>query len=71
MNAILEDVSHLGTFERLQSVEDMWGSIDQDNLPAMTDATHNELIHRTAWTDAHPGHEVSIEQIAAKLGVRL
>lgn len=71
MNAILKDLSHLGPYERLQLVEDLWDSIDQDTLPAMTDATFNELTHRAAWTDANPSHEISIEQIAVKLGVRL
>ena len=71
MNAILKDLSHLGPYERLQLVEDLWDSIDQDTLPAMTDATYDELAHRSAWADKHPGHNVSIEQIAVKLGVRL
>ena len=71
MNAILKDLSHLGPYERLQLVEDLWDSIDQDSLPAMTDAVYSELANRAAWTDANPGHEISIEQIAVKLGVRL
>ena len=71
MNAILKDLSHLGTFERLQLVEDLWDSIDLDTLPMMNDATYEELTHRAAWTDEHPGHDASIEQIAVKLGVRL
>lgn len=71
MNAILKDLSYLGPHERLQLVEDLWDSIDQDSLPAMTDATYDELVRRAAWADANPGHEVSVEQIAIKLGVRL
>ena len=71
MNAILNNLSHLGPFERLQLVVDLWDSIDQDTLPAMTDATYDELMHRAAWADNHPGQHASIEQIAVKLGVRL
>ena len=71
MNAILKDLSHLGPYERLQLVEDLWDSIDQDTLPAMTDATYDELTRRAASADKHPEHNVSIEQIAVKLGVRL
>ena len=71
MNAILKDLSYLGPYERLQLVEDLWDSIDQDTLPAMTDAVYSELANRAARADANPGHEISIEQIAVKLGVRL
>ena len=41
MNAILKDLSQLGPYERLQLVEDLWDSIDQDTLPAMTDTTRS------------------------------
>ena len=71
MNAILKDLAYLGPTEKLQLVEDLWDSIDQDAIPAILETTHEEFVRRAAWTDAHPGTEVNVEQIAAKLGVRL
>ena len=71
MNATLKDLAYLGPSEKLQLVEDLWDSIDHDAIPAISDATHDEFVRRAAWTDAHPGTETSIEQIAARLGVRL
>ena len=71
MNAILKNLAYMGPSEKLQLVEDLWDSIDQDAFPVISEATHEELVRRAAWTDAHPGTEVNVEQIAAKLGVRL
>ena len=71
MNAILKNLAYLGPTEKLQLVEDLWDSIDLDAIPAISEATHEKLVRRAAWTDAHPGTEVSVEQIATKLGVRL
>lgn len=71
MNAVLKDLAHLGTYEKLQLVEDLWDSIEQDEVPALSDEAHQELVRRAAWSDANPGFDKSIEQIAGKLGVRL
>ena len=71
MNAILKDLAHLGQAEKLQLVEDLWDSIDQHAIQAISDATQQEFVRRAEWTDTHPGPEVSVEQIAARLGVRL
>ena len=71
MNALLESLAHLGPHERLQLVEDLWDSIDEDSVPVMTDAIYKELQHRAAWADANPNAGKTIEQIAATLGVRL
>jgi len=71
VNAVLNDLSHLGTHEKLQLVEDLWDSIDQALIPPISDEIHAELQHRAAWSDANPGHEVTLQQIADKLGVRL
>ena len=71
MNAVLKELAHLSTHEKLQLVEDLWDSIEQESVPIMTDELHAELLRRTAWSDANPGHDVTLEQIAEKLGVRL
>ena len=71
MKAILKNLAYLGPTEKLQLVEDLWDSIDLDAFPAISETTHEEFVRRAAWADAHQGTEVSVEQIAAKLGVRL
>ena len=71
MNAILKDLAYLGPTEKLQLVEDLWDSIDQSAIPAISEAAHEELVRRAAWTDVHQGTEVNVDQIATKLGVRL
>ncbi|MES2943505.1 MAG: addiction module protein [Pseudomonadota bacterium] len=71
MNALIENLAQLGTYEKLQLVEDLWDSIDQNELPALTDEVHQELVRRAAWADANPGHELTIMETASRLGVRL
>ena len=71
MNAVLKELAYLGTHEKLQLVEDLWDSIEQELMPVMNDEVHAELLRRSAWSDANPGHDVTLEQIAEKLGVRL
>ena len=71
MNTVLNDLGHLSTHEKLQLVDDLWNSIDQALAPATSDKIHAELQHRAAWSNAHPGHELTLQQIADKLDVRL
>jgi putative addiction module component (TIGR02574 family) len=71
MNAVLKQLEQLGPHEKLLLVEDLWDSIAQELVPVMTDELYAELQRRAAWTDANPGHEVTLQEIAGKLGVRL
>ena len=71
MNAILKDLESLGLHEKLQLVEDLWDSIDEDLMPPMSEALKTELDRRASWADAHPGSGSSLQQIALSLGVRL
>jgi putative addiction module component (TIGR02574 family) len=71
MNAMLKNLEHLGPHEKLQLVEDLWDSIAQDLVPIMSDELHEELQRRAAWSDANPGHEITVEELARQLGVRL
>ena len=71
MNALLQSLAHLGPHERLQLVEDLWDSIDEDSVPVMSEEIYQELNRRTAWAIANPSSGTSLEQIAAGLGVRL
>jgi len=71
MNALSKDIAALGIHEKLQLVEDLWDSIDQELLPPMSDELKAELDRRAAWSDANPGHAGSLKELAASLGVRL
>lgn len=71
MSALMKDIASLGTYEKLQLVEDLWDSIEEAWVPEISDETYAELERRAAWSDAHPGHEMTLEQIAEKLGIRL
>ena len=71
MKPNLQPVAHLGRFERLQLVEDLWDEFaaesGMENRPALLD----ELERRTEWRDAHPAQGKSLMQIAQALGVKL
>lgn len=71
MNALFKDIEALGVHEKLQLVEDLWDSIDEELMPPMSDALKAELDRRAAWADAHPGSGTTLQQIAVSLGVRL
>ena len=71
MNALLDSLSHLGPHERLQLVEDLWDSIDEDSVPVMSDTVFQELQRRRDWVNANPNAGQTLEDIATKLGVRL
>jgi len=67
----LQPIAHLGRFERLQLVEDLWDEFaaetGMENRPEILD----ELERRAAWRDAHPTQGQSLAQIALALGVKL
>jgi len=67
----LQPVAHLGRFERLQLVEDLWDEFaaetSLENRPEVLD----ELERRAVWRDAHPAQGKSLAQLAQALGVTL
>lgn len=71
MKPTLLPVEHLGKFERLQLVEDLWDEFavesDVETRPEVLD----ELDRRAAWRNSHPGQGKSLAQIAQSLGIRL
>lgn len=71
MKATLQPVEHLGKFERLQLVEDLWDEFAAETAPETRDDVLDELERRAAWRDAHPTQGKSLAQIAQSLGVRL
>jgi putative addiction module component (TIGR02574 family) len=71
MNAALKPLEHLGRFERLQLVEDLWDEFANESSPETRTDVIQELERRAAWCDQHPGQGKSLSQIAQSLGVRL
>ena len=71
MKATLQSFEHLGKFERLQLVEDLWDEFAAETGPEAKNEVLDELERRATWRDAHPLQGKSLAQIAQSLGVRL
>lgn len=71
MKSTLEPLQHLGKFERLQLVEDLWDEFAAEADSESRAEVLDELEHRAAWRDANPGQGKSLAQIAHSLGIRL
>ena len=71
MKNALQPIEHLGRFERLQLVEDLWDEFAAETDPETQTEVLDELERRASWRDARPGQGKSLAQIAQWLGVRL
>ncbi|MBK9444210.1 MAG: addiction module protein [Comamonadaceae bacterium] len=71
MNPTLQPLQHLGRFERLQLVEDLWDEFAAEAGLESRPKVLEELQRRVDWRDTHPGQGKSLVQIAQALGVRL
>ena len=71
MSSTLQPIQHLGRFERLQLVEDLWDEFAAETSVESASEILDELERRAAWRDANPGQGKSLAQIAQALGVRL
>lgn len=71
MKATLQPLQHLGKFERLQLVEDLWDEFASEAGLETGQDVLDELERRAVWRDAHPNQGKSLAQIAQSLGVKL
>jgi len=71
MKPSLQAVAHLGRFERLQLVEDLWDEFAAETSMETRPEVLDELDRRADWRDAHPAQGKSLAQIAQALGVQL
>ena len=71
MKPTLQAIEHLGRFERLQLVEDLWDEFAAETSMETRPEVLDELERRAAWRDRHPGQGKSLAEIAQSLGVRL
>ena len=72
MNAVLKNLTHLSTQEKIQLVEDLWDDIsEQTDITPTSNTAREEVLRRAAWRDSNPGSGKSLSQIVAELGVRL
>ena len=75
MKTALSPVEHLGKFERLQLVEDLWDEFADEFAAESSYESRSEVLdeleRRAAWRDLHPGQAKSLSAIASALGVHL
>lgn len=71
MKSTLHFVEHLGKFERLQLVEDLWDEFAAEVGAEARPEVLDELERRAVWRDAHPNQGKSLNEIAKLLGVHL
>lgn len=71
MKATLQPLQHLGKFERLQLVEDLWDEFASETGVETRQDVLDELERRAVWRDVHPNQGKSLAQIAHSLGVKL
>ncbi len=73
MSALPQAIAQYTLHEKIQLVEDIWDNIAHEAATARTtsEAAQAEIMRRVAWSEANPGHGSSLEEIAARLGVRL
>lgn len=71
MKTTLQPIEHLGRFERLQLVEDLWDEFSAESTPETRAEVLDELVRRANWRDSHPPAGKTLAQIAETLGVHL
>ena len=71
MKSAMKPIEHLGRFERLQLVEDIWDEFASETALETRDDVLDELECRSAWRTAHPDQGKTLAQIAQSLGLRL
>jgi putative addiction module component (TIGR02574 family) len=71
MKTALQPIEHLGKFEKLQLVEDLWDEFANESGPETRPEVLSELERRATWRDNHPNQGKSLAQIAQSLGVHL
>jgi putative addiction module component (TIGR02574 family) len=64
--ALIETVKALALQDRLQLIEELWNTIDVDDLPAPTPEEIRLAEDRLAEYRAHPDAVVTLEEIKAR-----
>ncbi|MFO7903876.1 MAG: addiction module protein [Planctomycetota bacterium] len=63
---LLADASRLPVADRIQLIEDLWGTLPSDALPPLSDEWVAEIQRRSAEYDAGSAETVSWEQVKAE-----
>jgi putative addiction module component (TIGR02574 family) len=72
MNKVLRDQAlQLTPDERLELIGDLWDSLDQRDLPPLSDDQIQEMKRRLAEHRANPGEARSWEEVKAEIRSRL
>ena len=68
MNAsLLKELMELTPEERIQLAEDLWDSVAQDKMPALTEAQKKEIDRRIAEHERDPSSALPWEEVRAWL----
>ena len=67
MKTALQPIEHLGKFERLRLVEDLWDEFANESSPETRQDVLDESERRAAWRDSNPHQGKSLMQIARSL----
>ena len=70
MKITLQPIEHLGRFERLQLVEDLWDEFSVESTPETRSEVLDELARRANWRDSNPTAGKILAQIAEMLDYR-
>lgn len=71
MKPNLQPVAHLGRFERLQLVQDLWDEFAAETSLESRPEVLDELERRAVWREVHPAQGKSLAEIAQALGIKL
>lgn len=73
MPTLIEQIHQLSTAEKIQLVQEVWDDIAQDQQATrpVPESVQLEVLRRSAWSQANPQAHASLQDIAARLGVRL
>ena len=70
MKANLAPVEHLGKFERLQLVEDLWDEFAAESAAETRPEVLDELERRAAWRDSHPDSSQSLAHLSRHISIQ-
>ena len=72
MSALPQAIASYSIHEKIQLVEDIWDHIADEAAANLStnESARLEIMRRIAWGQTHPARS-SLDEIAAKLGVRL
>jgi len=64
----LADIKSPGLAERLRALHDLWATIPEEyRAPPLSEADRRILDASLAWSDAHPGDSISLDELLEEM----